>query len=443
MKTNCSKAIVAVVALIILGGLFLRVYIVNESFVIGPLRSDALEYYSYSQNLKEFGVYSRQSRQLVVDGTELVHDAHRNPGYVAFLLPFTEYPPDYEMLKKVRMTQVLISVLSLFVGIMFFKSFLSWPAALGALLLLTLSPHMASMNNYILSESLFIFFLLLSGLVFSYHIRSESISSAIMLGVIIGLALLVRPTILYFPFLMLILIKKVSLRRKLLVITAFMVGFFSMYGPWMIWKQHSVPESKDPNLMVMTIQKGMYPNLMYKGDSRTFGYPNKIDPQWSKRNTLSAVASEIKRRVSAEPEKYLRWYILGKPAIFFSWNILVGQGDVLVYPVEDSPFFRNRLVFAIHEAMYHLHWPAIILALISSILIWIPGVSRSVSEKTVSPVRFCSLLILYFILVHLVGTPLPRYSIPVYPFIYAMAMFMLTLIYSFALSFNSKGKQEV
>jgi hypothetical protein len=36
--------------------------------------------------------------------------------------------------------------------------------------------------------------------------------------------------------------------------------------------------------------------------------------------------------------------------------------------------------------------------------------------------RFVSLLMLYFILVHIAGTPLPRYSVPLRPFIYGLSI---------------------
>ena len=42
--------------------------------------------------------------------------------------------------------------------------------------------------------------------------------------------------------------------------------------------------------------------------------------------------------------------------------------------------------------------------------------------------RLCSLLILYFLLVHMVGLPLPRYGFPTRPIMYGLALLGITVI---------------
>lgn len=443
---NKIKIIIFLAIIILSAGFFLRYYVVTNTFVrspvyvISPIIADTQEYYYYAQNLKDFGIYSKQAREPQFVPDDLVPDAHRNPGYSLFLLPFTEFPPSLEMVKEIQIAQAIISTITLVLALLFFRSFLSWPYALGGTFLVALSPHLISMNTFVISECLFIFFLILAGLTVSNFGKHKTFMSAVIMGVVLGLALLVRPTVLYFPVFMLILLSGMNIKKIVSVIIAFTLGFYLVYGPWVVRNQISVPVSTESSLKVMTIQKGMYPGLMYQNDPKTFGYPNHYDPEWENRKTLGVVLEEIKRRFIEKPIEYLRWYLVGKPITFLSWGIIVGTGDVFVYPITKSPFLDNIIFFSAHEFMYWLHWPLILLSLFASIIIWFPGWSKKVSVSALIPIRFCSLMLVYFILVHIAGTPLPRYSIPIFPYIYAMAMVGLSVIFSKALAFYKERK---
>ncbi len=59
-------------------------------------------------------------------------------------------------------------------------------------------------------------------------------------------------------------------------------------------------------------------------------------------NDRVAGLERIGRRMRHDPWQYVRWY-LGKPALFWGWNIRIGQGDIYVYPTRHSPFESNAL----------------------------------------------------------------------------------------------------
>ena len=185
---------------------------------------------------------------------------------------------------------------------------------------------------------------------------------------------------------------------------------------------------------------GMYPNVMYKENPETYGYPDRFDPEWSQRTDLAAVLEELTDRFAEEPGRHLHWYLIGKPMMFLSWNMVVGMGDVFIYPVFTSPYHESRLFFVTHQLMYWLHWPIMILASLAAIVIWLPSVQRCLSSSQIRIGRFCSVLIAYFVLVHVVGLPLPRYAIPLRPVMFGAAILLVMLVFDVAAKRRSSGE---
>jgi hypothetical protein len=69
--------------------------------------------------------------------------------------------------------------------------------------------------------------------------------------------------------------------------------------------------------------------------------------------------------------------------------------------------------------MWYLHWPLVGAALVMRIGVLLPNGTRFTSDAAARELlRICAVIIIYFIAVHVVGTPLPRYSVPVLPFIF-------------------------
>jgi len=420
-----------ITALIIIGvftaGLYLRVEMANKTVVYKPIRADAKEYYLYAYNLAKYGVYSRQVPRQVEDFTP-VPDAHRTPGYSLFLLPFIKISPPLKMVGVVVVTQAIISALTILTAFFFFRSFLNWPWALGGGFLVAISPHLIAFNIYVLTESLFTFSLVLLGWSISAVAKNKSRRHALIAGLVLGVSLLIRPTMLYFIAFLIPAFFIFFQKKKAWVLAVFLIiGFGLTYGPWVL--RNKLVNPKKSTLAIATIHKGMYPNLIYNNDSRTYGFPNRFDPQWAQRRDISSVLREIGHRFRNEPLNYMRWYLIGKPSMFFSWDMIVGMGDVFIYPVITSPYHQNKGFFGFtHRAMKSIHGLLTLLALVTSIFVWFPFAKTTLSEKGLIVARFVSLVVLYFILVHIVGTPLPRYSVPLRPFIYGLSVLGICLM---------------
>jgi len=62
-------------------------------------------------------------------------------------------------------------------------------------------------------------------------------------------------------------------------------------------------------------------------------------------------------------------------------------------------------------------------------MVWLPGMTNRVGEKQVTMLRFISLVMAYFTVIHLIAAAFPRYSIPLRPLYYGMAMFTCSLVF--------------
>jgi len=408
-------------------GLYLRIEMTDKTVVEAPIRADATEYVLYTYNMAKYGVYSQQ-RPDQVDAGVPHPDAYRTPGYSLFLLPFLKIYHLPKMILVVVLAQAIISSLTILTAFIFFRSFLSRPWALAAGFLVAISPHLVAFNIYILTESLFTFFLVLLGWSVSVAAKNKRPLPALLAGVFLGISLLIRPTMLYFivflvPAFFFFFQRKTAAGLALCLI----IGFSATYGPWVL--RNALVNPSKSKLAYATVHKGMYPNLIYKNDSETYGSPNHFDPTWNQRRDMSSVLKEISRRFKDDPLKYIRWYILGKPVMLFSWDIIVGMGDVFIYPVFTSPYHNSNGFFGLtHRVMEFLHGTITMVALLAAFFLWLPITKRLIKERGLIAARFASLLIFYFILVHIVGTPLPRYSVPLRPFIYGLSMLGIYLI---------------
>jgi glucan phosphoethanolaminetransferase (alkaline phosphatase superfamily) len=80
--------------------------------------------------------------------------------------------------------------------------------------------------------------------------------------------------------------------------------------------------------------------------------------------------------------------------------------------------------------MRYLHWPLVLLGAAGSLMVWLPRLKYKYPEKSLYVARFVAALLLYFTAIHVIGAPFPRYSIPLRPFLYGMAIFCLHMFYT-------------
>lgn len=425
-----------IIGCVFLFGLSLRLFSAAETKVDKPIRADARDYYLYAYNLRHHNVYSRDAGPMKSPHTAPVPDAVRQPGYPLFLALFVDGPPTNEMLGKIVISQALLSALTLILAFVLYRRLLPIWLALGASLLTAISPHLIAANSYLLTETLFCLFMVLTALAFAGFARVPSLLRAIMVGLLLGMGNLVRPSLQYFPILLAgLLVVHWGWRRGLKFSIAMIASFVLIYGPWLIRNQAVLGKPMDDRLIINTLHHGMYPDFQYEGNVRTYGYPYHFDPRSDQiSQSTGSILQEIWRHFREEPAKYLKWYLTGKPMAFWSWGIVQGDGDIYVYPVLESPYHRDQVFEMTRALSRHLHWVLVWLAVAATLLVWLPVCSNYLTRETLMVARFCALVLIYFTLLHVVGLPCPRYAVPLRPFLFGMALLSPYLLDKFLLS---------
>jgi hypothetical protein len=163
--------------------------------------------------------------------------------------------------------------------------------------------------------------------------------------------------------------------------------------------------------------------MMYEGRPDTYGYPYRVDPlSQEMQGRPGRVLVEMGRRFLAEPLRYTAWILIGKPLLFFSWNLTESVGDAFVYAPLATPYAYRTPFIITHDVSKIVHAPLMGMAIATmAILLW--RVARG-EEMGVAPL-ILSIVLLYFLVLHALGSPFPRYSIPTRPIAYGLAMLLV------------------
>jgi hypothetical protein len=327
---------------------------------------------------------------------------------------------------------MILSNLILVVAYGLYIRFLSDFWAVAALLLTALSPHLIVANSYLLTETLFCLLLVLSGWLLSLFFLRPSLSLATVSGLVLGVATLIKPGLQYFPFVLaVILIAHYGRKKGFYFVSVLVLGYLMILSPWIIRNLTMFHSISDDTLKINFLHHGMYPEFKYGELDQSYGFPYRYDPRSSEISASTAsVLNEIARRFRHEPAQHLKWFLLRKPAVFWSWNIIQGTGDVFIYPIHRTPYQSNPFFRWTHRLMYYLHWPLVLLCAAGSLMVWLPRLNYKYPANSLHVARLVSALLLYFTAIHVVGAPFPRYSIPLRPFLYGMAIFCLHMVYT-------------
>jgi len=436
LNNNRNIIFYAVLAIIFFLGLYLRLYAINHTYVDIPLRADAKDYYAYAYNITNHNVYSRSTHSIRKGAKKPEPDAIRSPGYPIFISIFANDFPDIQRLLNITLLQGLISLITLLLAYKIVIQILPRPLALISALLTAISPHLINSNIYILTESLFTFLLIFGIWLSVFFLKTpEKRRFALLVGVVIGLGALTRPSLQYFiiPLILFFIFKhkELSFQQKKNILLFTMLGFSIIIAPWHIRNYISTGEFSNDTLKINALHHGMYPDFMFQGRTKTYGFPYRYDPRSNEiSKSVKSVSNEIIHRFKTEPGRHLKWYIIDKPVTFLSWNMIQGMGDSFIYPINYSPYFNKNLFIYTNQVMKLLHYPLILLAVIASILIWVPRLCRSLTATTVTSTRLLSLVLFYFIIIHIIVAPFPRYNIPLRPIIHIMAFIPLLMLYN-------------
>lgn len=386
-----------------------------------PIRADAGDYFMYAYNLFHHGIYSRDHRGLAGEAEKvyLLPDAVRTPGYPLFLTLFMGDQPVPGILAQVLFSQVLISTLTVALANVMYRRFLNLPWAPTAALLTALSPHLIVVNSYLLTETLFCFFLVAAGGWVRLMSSPASWKTAGILCMLLATASLIRPSLQYFPLLLLLSIYASAPNREgAKRATTLLLGFLLFIAPWFVRNLTTLHQLSDDTLKVAFLHHGLYPDFMYNHQKETYGYPYQFDSRSAEiGNSTETVLAEIVERFRKAPSEHAIWFFIKKPVAFW------------------SPYYDDPLFVWSHRLMKLLHFPLMGLGMLGCVLVWLPAATRKIRPEAMPVLRFISLLLIYFTALHVVGSPFPRYSIPLRPFIYGMAIFSTAFLWNHARHF--------
>ena len=424
MKSAPHPVHVLLLAIILLLGLYLRGIAVHETRVDNPLRADAGDYIYYALNLTEQHTYSRSRSAYDKDPRPPQPDAIRPPGYPAFVGAILWLTPDTMERSAILWFQVVLSVATIALAWQLFHRVLPPAGALAVAALIALSPHLVIMNVYYLTESLYTF-ALVAAMWTAARIGARPLPGrALATGIRFALATLTRPALQYFSFFLAAFVAWTWRGRRGYVLAILLLcGFFALTIPWAVRNLSAIGATADKTLMINFIAHGMYPHFRYNEQPHTYALPYRFDPkQRDYSRSVSAVLSELYDRAAAQPGRYLRWYLVEKPLWFWRWDSVQGAGDIYIYPVFRSPYNDRALFKLTRSLMKTLHVPLLLLALAGCLLPWFAHARRYYEPGQLFVLRSISLLLGYYVAIHIVGAPFPRYSIPLRPLVYGMAI---------------------
>jgi len=391
----------------------------------GVVHGDAVKYVFYAYNLKHHATFSRV-QSFGSTPAEVVRDKLTLPGYPWFLSIFMgDGVPDEVFLRRVETAQALLGVATTLLAFLVALRLAPFGWAFATGLLVATQPHLIVISEYLLTETLFTPLLLAFVLAFLHaadYPRTKR--HAVLPGLLLGLACLVRPQLQIVPWLVLVAACVAPrLRPRLAQVALGCLVFAAVTLPWQARNSQVPTPAGEPDLLVQTIYHGSFPGVMYNDDPRTLGYPYRFDPDAAvHQRDLSSAIAHVADLFAAQPVRLARWYLIGKPGLFLSWGHVAGVGDIFIYHVARSPWLERPLFRAVREVHFWLHWPLMLIAIATMMLaLWRPAVFHLDADRRRSVVLLASLLASMIVL-HVLGMALPRYNLPFRPLEFALAM---------------------
>lgn len=429
------------IALLLLGFAARWLYVLALD-ISSPIRGDAISYYYYAKNLLTYGIFSLDRHGVPLP------DSYWAPGY-PFFLAFCFKLADILHISFYPIVLFLQSWLG--GGIVFFayllgRSFLPVKAAIAAAIFIILSPHLNTHGGYFLSEALFAFWMIASLYFFQKAVSSSGIIYWLIAGCAFGMGYLTNPVILFLPFILsfIYLINHyVKGGRHPINKTAIFLAIFMIFvAAWVLRSMMNVPADRATsgqrafeNLVIGAHEDYhdiWYANATASDVSMKMVNPADVDMKQYK-DDHQAFYRELIRRIANEPVEYLRWYFIQKPLDLWGWNILVGSGDVYVFPVNSSIYQNSKIALASLVIMKQLHFWLFGLAIIGLVF----ALRDTKSRERLLPVYA---LLIYISAVYVVLHADARYSVPLRPEMYLGAVYAIHRLYRLLSEMNEKSK---
>ncbi|MFC1843655.1 hypothetical protein ACFLZ5_02575 [Thermodesulfobacteriota bacterium] len=344
-----------------------------------------------------------------------------------------------EFIQRVTITQALLSACGIVLLFGICRLFFSLGYSFAVCLPAVLAPHLIAMDYYLLTESLFTFNSLLGIFFFLLAAKLQKNWLYLIAGFFFGYLVLIKPAaILFGPFLAVtsaLFFLRVKTPRELIVMVILVIaGYTAVYSPYLVIRNNGTEKFAVSGQTIRDkIIMGADINLQhFMTSKRTPEFKSKM----AKVNSDFVYAIQVlKEKVSSDLAGHLKWYLGGKIIYYWRWDNFY-NGDVYQYPMQRKGFDENVLLKGIHKVMKVLHWPIFVLTLMGIVAVFIrPFVlKKNLDEDYLVVVP--ALVFLYFAVLFTILIPLPRYSIPVRPFSYILAVYAIKVLIETSLSFK-------
>ena len=423
LKSSEKQIYVFACVLVLLFGGFVRFAYIESIPPTTVTRADAEKYDNLAHNILYHGSYSSNKERPWKQNTYIT------PGYPLFLAGvLSTAENENSFYASTFSIQAVFGALVVLLVFIIGKKFLPYWGAFLASFLTAISPQLVVSNGYVLTESLFTFFFLLSVFLLFLALKHKNVFLFLLFGLVAGYASLIRPVLLLFPVVIVLLPflntltgpAGVRLRTGALVT----VGILVLWVPWLAFKaqvEHTNASMRSPLLESFVL--GTYPNLTFR-TALYRGYPYLEDPDYKKmQNGFGAALEILGERAREKPYAYLRWYFLGKPVTYWQWGNIAGAGGPFIYPVKNSIYSTNAP--AVNSLLFsETSHPLWLISALFIVITRIPGLFRGQANSEAEYVIYVLIAALaYFTAVHSVLAPLPRYSYPALPLLYLVAVY--------------------
>ncbi len=417
---------ISIVSILLILSFVIRWQYINHTSMIKPIRADAREYTLIGLNLANYRAFTTDTGKEVESTPE-----YRDPGYPFFLAGIILVTNSFQQFLYVTLwTQALLGALTVVFTYFISRFFLPVPWSIGVAALTMLSPHLISMTNYILTETFFTFLLQGALLLFLIAMKKKNNLLFAASGSTFGMAMCVRTVLKLFPV-GLILFFLLWYRKNNVITTkniiVFLTASYILLGSWTAWSSVKFKDmEKPPSLLKIVLYEGSYVGVVYndvpEGRPRYgVGMAHRDDPNFDNvvNKGYSGVFREIGKRFSNNPIKYSSWYLFGKPAMFWRWS-LFHAGDINVYPSKYTWYDRSAPANLTKKSMRLFH-PVIIILMHLFVVIYFLKLSHLLDDGHI-PILTILLMMVYFLAIHVILVPAPRYSIPLRPQVYLLAV---------------------
>jgi len=406
-----------------------------------PVRNDSIHYVQYANNLVKYYTFSKDKGNVSPEP-----DSFWAPGYPAFIAAsiIIEDKTGINAYILIMYSQAVLGALTAVLTLLLGRFFLKQNWSMIPAIFVSLSPHLISIGSYLLTETLFSFLFLAAIYSFSssfFNIKKWLLSVS---GLLFGLSYLVNPVMLFTPILLVLAAGHISSTQKNMLSTSIkqmlifcLIPFFVVVVAWSARNIISVPpsQSSSSDRLLTNLVIGSHSNFfdIWRANPRDPRNPATKDNETIK-GSLTAFVRLLSARILENPGHYAKWYLFDKPILLWGWNIIVGYGDIFIYPLISSLYDQSNMALATYSIMKSLHYCLLGFATLGLYFI----LKKTASTPTI-PI-FLYITLIYISAVYVITQSEPRYSIALRPEMYLCAVFFISKTYEHVNILAQKGR---